>query len=225
MWIWCHYQSPTSTRANRRGRSDSEPAGKFLPHQAVIRRDKSTTKLRIIYYAWAKSTGCALNNCLNKGPKFNSNSLYILLRFHTHSIVLIADIEKVFLNSSIFEQDRDSLEIIWVSNINSEAPKMLILRFAWVVFGLSSSPFLLNATLQHHFNQHSSSHPHLVRLFANSTYVDDNISGVQDELRWGRSNLHKFVTNSEPLLKRINLQEKIVYLLKSRSRQPCRSSI
>ena len=144
----------------------------YLPHHAVIRKDKSTTKLHIVYDASAKSTGCSLNECLHKGPKFYQKNLDILLRFHTYPIALTADIEKVFLMISVSEQDRDALRFLWVDNIYSKDPRILTLRFARVVFGLSASPFLLNATLQHHLHQYSSNHPEVVRLLVNSTYVD-----------------------------------------------------
>ena len=53
----------------------------YLPHHAVIRRDKETTKLRVVYDASARSGGPSLNNCLYTGPKFNQNVFDILLRF------------------------------------------------------------------------------------------------------------------------------------------------
>ena len=43
----------------------------YLPHHEVIRRDKSTTKLRIVYNASAKANGLLLNDCLHPGPKFD----------------------------------------------------------------------------------------------------------------------------------------------------------
>jgi hypothetical protein len=66
----------------------------YLPHHAVIRYDKDTTKLRIVYDASAKSEGLSLNDCLYVGPKFNQKIIEILLRFRVHPIVLTSDIEK-----------------------------------------------------------------------------------------------------------------------------------
>ena len=54
------------------------PAG-GVPHHAVIRRDKETTKLRIVFDASSKTEGVSLNGCLNSGPCFVSNLSDVLL--------------------------------------------------------------------------------------------------------------------------------------------------
>ena len=41
--------------------------GHYLPHHAVLRADKKTMKLWIIYDASAKSIRCSLNECVLKG--------------------------------------------------------------------------------------------------------------------------------------------------------------
>ena len=121
-----------------------------LPHHGVVRRDKATSKLRIVYNASANSHGASLNNCLYAGPKFGQSIFDIILRFRTHNVALTGDIEKAFLMVSVKEEDRDSLRFLWVTNPKEENSEVITLRFTRVVFGVTSSPFLLNATINHH---------------------------------------------------------------------------
>ena len=69
----------------------------YLPHHAVIRRDKATTKLRVVYDASARSDGAALNDCLYTGPPLVENIFDILLRFRANRVALTGDVEKAFL--------------------------------------------------------------------------------------------------------------------------------
>ena len=78
----------------------------YLPHHAVIRRNATTTKIRVVYDASAKSDGRpSLNDCLHTGPKFNQNILNLLLRFRVHRTALTVDIEKAFLMIQIANED------------------------------------------------------------------------------------------------------------------------
>jgi len=74
------------------------------------------------------------------------------------------------------------------------------------VFGVSSNPYLLNSTIQHH-EKYSSSHPELVAKLLESFYVDDLVCGgnndedayehysfAKDILSQALFNLLKFVT-------------------------------
>ena len=77
----------------------------YLPHHAVIRRDKATTKLRVVYDASARSYGAALNDCLYTGPPLAENIFDILLRFRASRIALTGDVEKALLMVGIAEED------------------------------------------------------------------------------------------------------------------------
>ena len=47
----------------------------YLAHHAVIRRDKQTTKVHIVYDASARSKGPLLNDCLYSDPNLIRRSL------------------------------------------------------------------------------------------------------------------------------------------------------
>ena len=86
----------------------------YLPHHAVVRHDKDTTKVWVVYDASAKSHGPSLNDCLHVSPKFNQRIFDILLKFRAQKIALVADIEKAFLMIAVNEEDRDVLQFLWV---------------------------------------------------------------------------------------------------------------
>lgn len=105
----------------------------YLPHHAIIRTDKQTTKLRIVYDASAWHNGPSLTDCLFFRPKFDQNILYILVRFHTYKTVLTADIEKAFLMVSIWEEDCNALRFLWLDDIEKSPPVIEEIRFTRVV--------------------------------------------------------------------------------------------
>ena len=118
-------------------RQSSNDTIHYLPHHAIIRTDKQTTKLRIVYDASARDNGPSLNDCLFSGPKFDQSILDILLRFRTYKIALIADIEKTFLMVSVQEEDRNALRFLWVDDVQKSPPIIEEMRFTRVVFGVS----------------------------------------------------------------------------------------
>ena len=145
-----------------------------MPHHAVVRRDKATTKVRVVYDASAKAEGPSLNECLHVGSKFGQKVLELLTRFHIFQIALIVDIEKAFLMISVTPKDRDVLQFLWVKDIdNPESLQIETYRFKRVVFGVASSPFLMNATVRHHMESNLEVSPQTVPKMLRSMYVDD----------------------------------------------------
>lgn len=127
----------------------------YIPHLAVVRKEASTTKVRIVYDASAKlgKGGTSLNDCLHVGPSLNPLLFDILVRFREKRVALVGDIEKAFLNIEVAERDRDCLRFLWCEDVHKPDSKIVVYRFCCVVFGLNASPFLLNATLRYHISK------------------------------------------------------------------------
>ena len=75
----------------------------------------------------------------------------ILLHFRTGKIGLVTDVKQAFLQINIAEEHRDFLRFIWLQEFNLD--KIVILRFKRIVFGLTCTPFLLNATIKLHLEK------------------------------------------------------------------------
>ena len=124
------------------------------------------------------------------------------------------------LSIHVHPSDRDSLRFLWVEDPDIDTPNIIIYRFTRVVFGVSSSPFLLNATIRHHMDTYRKLDPKFVGKFLSSIYVDDLVSGAEnvdsvfefyqksrEQLAIAGFKLRKFVSNSKELLHRIQENE------------------
>ena len=88
---------------------------------------------------------------INLGPCLMPLIFDILLHFRTGKIGLVTDVKQAFLQINIAEEHRDFLRFIWLQEFNLD--KIVILRFKRIVFGLTCTPFLLNATIKLHLEK------------------------------------------------------------------------
>ena len=101
--------------ANEDSSTPSETCIHHMPHYPVVRQNRSTTKVRIVYAGSATShENLSLNNCLQVGPNLIPKLLNVLIRFRCHQVALVADIEKAFLMVSVVKKDRDMLRFLWL---------------------------------------------------------------------------------------------------------------
>jgi hypothetical protein len=187
-------------------------------YHAVVRSDHNTTKLRVVYDSSAKTIDrpYSMNDCLEVGPNFMPQLIDILMKFRWHKIGLTVDIEKAFLMVAINESDRDMLRFLWLKDPADLNSDILQLRFTRLVFGLRPSPEILGLTIRHHLDTQKDVNPELIEILKNLFYVDDFISGADDEkkvfdltnsaktvMKRGTFNLRKWNTNSS------SVQEKL----------------
>ena len=77
----------------------------YLPNKEVVKEDRSTTKLIIVFEASAKyKDTMSLNDVLYKGPCLNADLYSLLLNFRARPLVLTVDIEKAYLQININEK-------------------------------------------------------------------------------------------------------------------------
>jgi hypothetical protein len=194
----------------------------YLPHHPVIRSDKDTTKVRVVYDGSAKISKDkeSLNDCLEIGPNYTPHVFDTLIKFRWSSVGVTADIEKAFLMIGIKKSDRDALRFLWFDDPNECHPELTIYRFKRLVFGLRPSPAILGFTISHHLEGYSQSDSKLASLLKESFYVDDLVTGEEsvDEsfhiykrskqiMAEGGFNLRKWNSNSQALMKQIETHE------------------
>ena len=124
---------------------------------------------------------------------------------------------------AVHPDDRNALRFLWYENIEEADPEIIIYRFCRVIFGVNCSPFLLNATLNHHVNHYMESHEEICKEILRSLYVDDLNTGAQSDeecmqvynvarkiMLEGAFNLRKWRTNSISLQREIDAKESAI---------------
>ncbi|XP_065679841.1 uncharacterized protein LOC136094152 [Hydra vulgaris] len=156
----------------------------YLPHQPVLRNYKVTSKVRIVFDASSSVDGPSLNDCLYPGPSLTTSLYGIFLLFYAQKKAFVADIEKAFLQITLSPEDCDYARFLWFENINSLnkdnifTQKIIPYRICRVLFGVTSSSFLLSATLITHAKKYLSDDPLFVNKLISSLHVDDLNSGA-----------------------------------------------
>ena len=108
----------------------------------------------------------------------------ILLWFRPGKFELVADIRQAFLQIGITEDHRDLLRFLWFKNINDVPLTPTTFRFTIVVYGLTSSPFLLNGTIKHHLEKYmlNPNFMEIIKKLIMNLQVDDS-TNIFDNLQ------------------------------------------
>ncbi|GFX36750.1 integrase catalytic domain-containing protein [Trichonephila clavipes] len=188
----------------------------YLPHQAVRKDSRLTSKTRIVFDAGShQNNELSLNDCLWPEINLNPNLLDILINFRLNAIAFCSDIKQAFLQICLADEHKDAVRFLWSDDepCVHKRLKLQVYRFNRVNFGVSSSPFLLATTIRHHIEKYKHEIPHTVELLDRNFYVDDLISGgneLEEALQTSRRaknimeaagmDLRKWITNDADLM-------------------------
>ncbi|XP_066913979.1 uncharacterized protein [Clytia hemisphaerica] len=123
----------------------AHPRTWYLPHYGVFNPNKPG-KIRLVFDAAAKFQGTSLNDALYTGPDLLNNMLGVLMRFRTHHFAFSADIEGMFNQVKVNQEDTQSLRFLWKEDIDSpDQPDtyQMLVHISWVQHAHQRVPTML----------------------------------------------------------------------------------
>ena len=155
--------------------SDIDRASYYLPVHAVVKESSTSTKVRAVFDASARTTtGSSFNDQLLPGPNLYPPLTDVLIRFRCHSSAVSADISKMFREILLNAEERDWHRFLFRAADNTIRDA----RMKRLTFGVKSSPFLATQALRRHAQTHLESHPSAAQTILSDFYVDDVLSGA-----------------------------------------------
>ena len=201
-------------------RSDDDGKSWYIPHHGVYHPQKPG-KIRIVFDCSATFMGHSLNKYLLQGPDLTNSLVGVLCRFRKELIAFMCDLEAMFHQFKVKEEDRDYLRFYWWENGDiTKTPVQY--RMTVHLFGAASSPgcsnFGLKKTATDNECEFGSDAANFIRK---DFYVDDGLKSVatvseatslidntKSICARGGMRLHKFISNSKEVTARIAPEER-----------------
>ena len=90
-----------------------------MPHHGV-RHPSKPGKVRIVFYCSANFGGACLNNKFLSCPDLTNQLAGVLLRFRSEEAAFMGDLETMFNQLQVLDNQRDFLRYLWWENNNLE---------------------------------------------------------------------------------------------------------
>ena len=189
----------------------------YLPHHAVTSVNKPG-KIRVVFDCASKYLGKSLNDMCMGGPDMINNLQHVFLRFRNYEYAISADIEAMYYQVTVPENQRDLLRFLWLRDDGAVDHYRMCENVFGGVWSGSAASYALKKTVND-FDVSDS----VYNVVQDSFYVDDCllsvssmeqateiIHGVKDVLKCGGFNLTKFVVNHPCLLSSIDEVDRAV---------------
>ncbi|XP_075162725.1 uncharacterized protein LOC142235353 [Haematobia irritans] len=184
----------------------------YLPHHAVIKPERTTTKVRVVFNASAPSSnGISLNDVLYTGPVLQNDLTVLILKWRFYKFVLNGDIQKMYRQILVNASHTPFQRILFRENPNNPVQEF---ELKTVTFGLNCAPYLAIRTIIQLANDVQEKYPLASKILRNSIYVDDALLGAhsiemaiksRDELIQALNSagfhMRKWISNSKKILK------------------------
>ena len=98
----------------------------YIPHHAVIRPEKKSTPVRIVFNSSSVFQGHKLNDYWMKGPDLLNNVFGVVLSFREKEFALVGDISKMYHRILIPERDQHVHRFLWRNLETSREPDVYV---------------------------------------------------------------------------------------------------
>ena len=192
----------------------------YIPHHGIY-HPRKPHKIRVVFDCSAKHKGTSLNDQLLQGPDLTNSLVGVLTRFRQDRVAFMADIEAMFHQVRVPDEQCDFLRFLWWPDGNLEAA---IQEYQMTVhlFGAASSPSCCNFALKQTAEDTEPQRGSLVaETIRRNFYVDDCLRSVKDEqtaieliqglhqaCTHGGFNLTKFISNSRAVLESVPTEKR-----------------
>ncbi|XP_065354551.1 uncharacterized protein LOC135949022 [Calliphora vicina] len=147
----------------------------YLPHHAVIKPERLTTKLRVVFNASSPSSNKkSLNDILYPGPILQQDLVLLILKWRFFRFVYNADITKMYRQILIDPTQTKYQRILFRKSENDPIEDFELLT---VTFGVNCAPFLAIRTILQLAEDVKSTHPLASKILQQNMYVDDVLAG------------------------------------------------
>ncbi|XP_059224813.1 uncharacterized protein LOC131997647 [Stomoxys calcitrans] len=147
----------------------------YLPHHAVVKPERTSTKLRVVFNASKKTTsGFSLNDVLYTGPTLQNDLMNVILRWRLFQYVFNGDIQKMYRQILVDERDQQYQRCIFKKTLTDPVQDFALKT---VTFGVNCAPYLAIRTLLQLSTDGKKTHPAASDILRRDIYVDDVLSG------------------------------------------------
>ncbi|GFU36033.1 DUF1758 domain-containing protein [Trichonephila clavipes] len=146
----------------------------FLHHHAVRKGDSVSTKLCVVFDGTCKpSNGNSLNSILGIGKMLPLHDF--LVKFRLNEIAFSADIQQMYRQILIDQEDQNFQRIVWRESKDSPIREY---KLCTVTYGTASAPYLATRCLFQTGLDLERDGPAVSSLIKESFYIDDLMAGA-----------------------------------------------
>ena len=156
----------------------------YVAHHEIVRPEKRSTPIRIVFNSSASFKGHSLNSYWYKGPDLLNDLFGVMLRFRENHVAIMGDISKMYHRIMIPERDQHVHRFLWRSLQVHREPDVYVKKV--LTFGDKPAPAMAQIALRKTADEGKERYPEAARVLTENTYMDDiceSVKAVTDATR------------------------------------------